>query len=114
MVVSSDPALVLEDMTYDLESVCDYADGHQLLAVVSSVHHKRVGEALNDRALCLSESLCGISTCGVGDVDWSSDLDVITLIFVSGAVPACWSCSSRQTDIANFYIFIRPSVEESD
>ena len=36
-----------------------------------------VGEALNDRALGLAESLLCISAGGVGDVDWGADLDVI-------------------------------------
>ena len=47
--------------TYDLESVSDNAHSHELLAVVAAVHHKRVGETLNDGALRLSESLDSIS-----------------------------------------------------
>jgi hypothetical protein len=57
--------------------VCDDADGHQLLAVVATVHHEGVGEALDDGALCLAESLRGISTGGVGDVDGGADLNVV-------------------------------------
>jgi hypothetical protein len=57
--------------------VSDYSDSHQLLAVVSSVHHEGVGEALNDGTLCFSESLCGISACGMGDIDGLADLDVV-------------------------------------
>lgn len=64
-------------MTYDLEGVRNDADGHELLAVVAAVHHQGVGEALNDRALGLAESLLCISAGGVGDVDWGADLDVI-------------------------------------
>lgn len=56
--------------TYDFEGVCDNSDSLLLLAVVSTVHHKGVGQSLDDGALSLSESLCGISSCGVGDVDW--------------------------------------------
>ena len=55
------------------------ADGHEFLAVVAAVHHEGVGEALDDRALRFSESLLGISTGGVGDVDWGADLDVVTV-----------------------------------
>jgi hypothetical protein len=55
------------------------ADGHELLSVVAAVHHQRVGETLDDGALCLSESLLCISAGGVGDVDWGADLDVIAI-----------------------------------
>lgn len=48
---------------YDFKSVCNDPDSHELLAVIAAVHHKGVGEALNDRALCLAESLDGIATC---------------------------------------------------
>jgi hypothetical protein len=64
-------------LTYDLERVGNNADSHELLSVVTAVHHQRVGETLDDRALRLSESLLGISTGGVGDVDRSTDLNVI-------------------------------------
>jgi hypothetical protein len=63
--------------THDLEAVGDDADGHELLSVVTAVHHQGVGETLDDRALCLSESLLGVSAGGVGDVDGGSDLDVV-------------------------------------
>jgi len=59
------------------------ANGHQLLAVVSAVHHERVGESLNDGALCFSESLRRISAGRVGDVDWLSDLNVIPVKLLS-------------------------------
>ena len=61
----------------------DDADGHQLLAVVATVHHEGVCEALDDGALCLAESLLCVSAGGVGDVDWGTDLDVVA---VDGAV----------------------------
>jgi hypothetical protein len=64
-------------VTYDLEGVGNDADGHELLSVVTAVHHQRVGETLDDGALCLSESLLCVSAGGVGDVDWGPDLDVI-------------------------------------
>ena len=35
----------------DLEGVLDDTHGHQLLAVVASMHHEGVGEPLNDWAL---------------------------------------------------------------
>jgi hypothetical protein len=65
--------------TYDLESVRNDADGHELLSVVTTVHHQRVGETLDNWALRLSESLLGVSTSGVGDVDWGADLDIIAV-----------------------------------
>ena len=43
--------------------MCNDPDSHELLAVVAAIHHKGVGEALNDGALCLAESLNGIATC---------------------------------------------------
>ena len=64
---------------YDLERVGNDADGHELFAIVSAVHHERIGEALNDGALCFSESLLGISAGRVGDVDWSADLDIVAV-----------------------------------
>ena len=75
--------MFLDCETYDFKRVSDDSDGHLLLAVVSTVHHECVGKALNDRALCLSESLGGIFTSGVGEVDWRSDLDVIASRFVN-------------------------------
>ena len=54
------------------------AAGQPLLAVVPTVHHERVGEALDDRALGLAEALDGISASGVGDVDGGPDLNVVT------------------------------------
>ena len=48
----------------------DNSDCHELLAVVSAVHHEGVCETLNDGALSFSEALDGIATGGVGDVDW--------------------------------------------
>jgi hypothetical protein len=65
--------------TYDLEGVGNDADGHELFAVVAAVHHEGVGKALDDRALGFSESLFGISTGGVGNVDWGADLDIVAV-----------------------------------
>lgn len=58
----------------------DDADSHQLLSVVAAVHHERVGQSLDDGAVGLAESLRGISTGGMGDVDGGSDLDVVARI----------------------------------
>jgi hypothetical protein len=41
------------------------AHSHELLSVVATVHHERVGQALNDGALCLPESLYGIAAGGM-------------------------------------------------
>lgn len=46
----------------DLEGVLHDANGHQFLAVVAALHHQRVGQALNNRALGLAETLGGIAT----------------------------------------------------
>jgi hypothetical protein len=70
---------MLVGSTYDLESVGNDADGHELLSVVTTVHHQGVRETLDDGALCLSESLLGVSTGGVGDVDGGADLDIIAV-----------------------------------
>lgn len=55
----------------------DNAGSHELLSVVAAVHHDRVGETLNDGALSLAETLGGIATSSVGDVDRGADLDVV-------------------------------------
>ena len=60
--------------------MCNDPDSHKLLAVVAAIHHKGVGEALNDRALCLAESLDSIATCRVGDVDGRADLNVVAVV----------------------------------
>ena len=57
--------------------MCDNADSHELLSVVASVHHEGVGKTLNDGALCLAESLDGVLSCGVGEVHWCADVDVV-------------------------------------
>lgn len=63
--------------TYNFESMSNNADSHELLAVVAAVHHERVGQALNDRALGLAEALGGIATSGMGEVDGRANLNVI-------------------------------------
>ncbi len=64
-------------MSYDFKGMGDNPDGHELFAVVAAVHHERVRQPLDDWTLCFSESLDGVSTGGVGDVDWRADLDVV-------------------------------------
>ena len=66
--------------TYDLEGVGNNADSHELLSVVAAVHHEGVGQALDDGALSLAETLGGIATGRVGEVDGGADLDVIAVM----------------------------------
>lgn len=78
-------------MPYDLERVSNNADSHQLLSVVAAVHHQGVGQSLDDGAVGLAESLGGISTSGVRDVDRGSDLDVVAVKFP----PLVWRTLSK-------------------
>ncbi len=55
------------------------ADSHELLAVVAAIHHERVGEALDDGAVGLAETLDGITASGVRDVDRGADLNVVAV-----------------------------------
>ena len=57
----------------------DDTNGHEFLAVVTTVHHQRICETLDDGALGFSEALNGIPPRRVRDVYWGSDLDVITV-----------------------------------
>jgi hypothetical protein len=41
------------------------AHSHELLSVVAAVHHERVGEALDDGALRLPETLDSIAASGM-------------------------------------------------
>lgn len=68
--------------TYDLESVGDNADGHELLSVVAAVHHQGVGQTLNDGAVSLAESLDSVSASRVRDVDGVAEGDVVTVPMV--------------------------------
>lgn len=81
----------------DLESVLDDTDSHELLSVVTAVHHQGVGETLNNGALGLAETLGGEATGGVGQVDGGLDLDVV-----------------NQGDILDLDIVVGPLVEEAD
>lgn len=66
-------------MTYDLEGVGNDADSHELLSVVAAVHHEGVGQALDDGALSLAETLGSIAASGVRKVDRGADLDVVAI-----------------------------------
>ena len=47
----------------DLKAVLDNPDGHQLLAIVASVHHEGVDQPLDDGALGLAETLGSVTSC---------------------------------------------------
>ena len=68
---------MVDQRTHNLEGVGNDADSQQLLAAVTAVHHERVGQTLNDGALGLAETLDGIATSGVREVDGRADLDVV-------------------------------------
>jgi hypothetical protein len=80
------------------------ADSHELLSVVTAIHHQGVGETLNDWALCFTESLLCVTAGGMGDVDWGADLDIIAVV-----VLAAFSSSSSLPPNSNS-LYIR--VEE--
>ena len=77
--VSEPSPLHFERFAYDLEGVCNNTDSHELLSVVTTVHHQGVGKTLDNWALRLSESLLCVSAGGMGDVDGCADLDVIAM-----------------------------------
>jgi hypothetical protein len=64
------------------------AHSHELLSVITAVHHQRVGKTLDNWALGLSETLLGIATGGMGDVDGSTDLNVIAVVTIVSPYPA--------------------------
>ena len=53
------------------------ADSLELLAVVTAVHHERVGQTLDDGALGLAETLGGVAASRVREVDGRTDLNVV-------------------------------------
>ena len=94
-----DGVLVGEEVD-DLERVRDDADGKELLAVVTTLHHHAnqsrisalgtrysrlqqlrkdapVHQSFNDRHMRLLELLLGVTASSVGEVDGMADLDVI-------------------------------------
>jgi hypothetical protein len=52
----------------DLKGVLNDANSKELLTVVATVHHERVGQTLNDGALRLAESLLVVATSSVGQI----------------------------------------------
>ena len=68
-----------EKEAHDFECMGDNANSHELLAVVATIHHEGICEALDDRAVGLTEALDGITTSGVRDVDWRAYLDVVAM-----------------------------------
>lgn len=52
----------------DLKGVFHDADGQQFLAVVASVHHHGVSDALHNGTLSLTETLGCVSAAGMGEV----------------------------------------------
>ena len=52
----------------DLESVTHDTDSHELLTVVTAVHHEGVGHALNNGALSLAEGLLLVTARSVGKI----------------------------------------------
>jgi hypothetical protein len=91
------------------------AHSHELLSVVAAVHHERVGEALDDGALRLAETLDGITTGAVGDVDGLADLDVVAVASsaccsflrcpIQNAPRAC-CCHVREGDVPDLDILV--------
>ncbi len=49
----------------DFKAVLDDPDGHQLLAVVTPVHHQGVDETFDNGALCLAEPFGGVTARAV-------------------------------------------------
>lgn len=64
------------------------ADSQKLLAAVTTVHHERVGQTLDDGALSLAETLDGIAASGVREVDGVADLDVVAVCRSESAIPS--------------------------
>jgi hypothetical protein len=48
--------VLISEQVDDLEAVLDNADSHELLSIVTSVHHQTAGQTLNNWALGLSEA----------------------------------------------------------
>lgn len=46
----------------DFKCVFNNTDGHQFLAIVSAVHHERIGQPLHDGALSLTETFGRVPT----------------------------------------------------
>ena len=79
----------------DLESVLNNSDSHDLLSVVSAVHHECVDESLDNGHSALGELLLGVSTGSVGSVDSVADIDVV-----------------GQRDVLDLNVLVVPSSKE--
>ncbi len=64
----------------------DHPHRQRFLAVVAPVHHEAVDQTLDDGALALAESLDGISTSRVRDVDRGANLDVVAILGGRGQI----------------------------
>ena len=62
--------------------MCNDTDSHKLLAIITAIHHKGIGETLDYRALGLPESLDSIAASRVGDIDWRPDLNVVAVVVI--------------------------------
>merc|ERR1719272_375510 len=81
----------------DLERVLHDSERHQLLTVVSAVHHKGVDHTFNDWAVGLSEPLLGVSACSVWDNNRGTFLDCDVV---------------NEGDVVDLDVFQRPLVEK--
>jgi hypothetical protein len=95
----------------DVKGVLDNTDCHQLFTIVAAVHHERVCESFDDRALGFAETFRGIAACRVGEINGCPNLDVV-------AAPR-QLCSFhwrviREGDVFDFDIFKGPLVEKLD
>jgi len=86
--------------------VGDDAHSHELLSVIAAVHHERVCQSLDDRALRLAESLDGIAAGRVGDVDRRADLDVVAVIAVELASGSCYPLSDAHQVSRQFCSYV--------
>ena len=65
---------------YNLKGMGHDPNSHQLLAIVPTVHHERIRQSFNNRALSLAETLDGIAAGRVGNVDGRPDLNVVAIL----------------------------------
>ena len=66
-------------ITYNLKGVVDDPHSHELLAVITAVHHEGVGQALDDWALGLAEPLDSVAAGGVREIDGRAYLHVVAV-----------------------------------
>ena len=56
----------------------DNANSHELLSVITSIHHKGVREALDYGALSFTKAFYGVAAGGVRNVNGRAYLNIIT------------------------------------